>query len=131
LFAGIATSSSAGVIAGALSGTPLLLMGLLITGVFLRDAWAWFVASPEERDTFRQEVGRLGGGPDQLRIGDAWGLLAIAGLAIAGVLCAALIPRHHGLIVPAMMIGSVLVAALLDVARGAWRSRPGARPPRS
>jgi hypothetical protein len=60
--------SAAAVAAAISSKHPLFLIGLFSL-IFIRDAWAWLAATPEERQAFRAEVERLGGGPDQSRYG--------------------------------------------------------------
>jgi hypothetical protein len=117
----VASSIAVGCVAAALSGEPLLLLGLLVAGLFLRDVWAWYAATPDERAEFRLRVAQLGGGPDQLRIGEGWGLWTVGVLVVAVGTCVALVRVHPVFIVAGMIAGALLVAALLDLARARYR----------
>lgn len=125
LIGGIATALSAGFIAAAFSGKPLMLVGLLITGVFLRDTWAWFAATPAEREEFRRQVVERGGGPDQTRIGQNWSPWVLVALAVVSATCFALVRRHVMFFPVGMMVGAVVIAGILDVVRAWWQKRTG------
>ncbi len=123
LFAGFGGLLSVAALLAALSGTPQLLLGLLLTPFFLRDAWAWFAASTEERDAFRKDVIALGGGPDRFPVRVRWRGWHLLGLALAAALGLAVLPITASLFPAVMVILAVLLVAALDLVREAWRAR--------
>ncbi|NTX08743.1 hypothetical protein [Myxococcus sp. CA040A] len=110
-------------VAVAVHGAPLVLLASFIPGLFLRDAWAWFGATSQEREAYRAElaaVARAGGGlpPDQRVIvegstrASVWALGGFAGSLLLLKL------THH----PLFLLGAMAAAAfggavLLDVIR--------------
>ncbi|OJH40386.1 hypothetical protein BON30_15285 [Cystobacter ferrugineus] len=52
----LAAFVACGLVVVAASGESLVLLVLAVPGVFLRDAWAWFAATEEERASFRTEA---------------------------------------------------------------------------
>jgi len=131
LFGGMATAMSCGFVFAAISGQPFLLFGLVATGIFVRDAWAWFAATEEERREFRAEVARLqslghGRPPDQQFIGGNWGagafVLLLAGFATSLFLVAV---WHPFFILSAMITLSLLAAMAIDLVRGRTRLEVG------
>lgn len=108
-------------VAGALYGKPLMLLGVAITGVFLRDVWAWFAASEHERADFRAEIGRLGGGPDQLIIGQSRGARTLIATWLVVSIAAIWMTRRVEWLVSVLFAASFAVAVSLDVLRGHFR----------
>lgn len=141
LLGSIGAALAAACVAAALSGKLVFLVALLIPGIALRDAWAWFAATKQEREAFRAEVARHGGGPDQLVVGREWGVLPRAGLALATAGLIAMTFRDHSVFPMAAMVGAVFIASLLDWARSminvvmsairAWRNYFGGQPMRA
>lgn len=99
---------------------PLLLLALAVPGFFLRDAWAWFASTEEERAAFRAEVERLksqgwGPPPNQVLIGERWGWKAVAGLLAVLALSIALVAFvSEAFLVPMMFAAAFLAAVLFD-----------------
>jgi hypothetical protein len=117
---------SVGLIAAALSGSPAMLLGLIVTGFPLRDALAWFLATPEEREEFRAKIAELratGKRPpaDQaIIIPSNWSGIAILGSALwlaASVLVFIIHERRPEAVVSGMFALSFLVTGLIDAAR--------------
>ena len=95
LFAAAALSVGCGFIAAALQGELLFLLALVLPGLFLRDAWARFAATPAEREAFLAEIAELRAlghapPPNEVLLGQGWGpgVLAavLAALAVSLVL---------------------------------------------
>ncbi|QSQ21748.1 hypothetical protein JY651_42450 [Pyxidicoccus parkwayensis] len=108
-----------GAILAAVNEESLVHMALfgLWSGVFLRDTWAWFAATEEERAAFRSEVERLmshgwSPPPDQVVIGRSWGWTLVVVLLECLVLSIALVAFVH----PPFLVGTMYVAAFLVVA---------------
>ena len=97
-----------------------MLLALAVPGVFLRDAWAWFAATEEERASFRAEVERLKARgwsppPDQVVSGEHWGWRAVAGLLACLALSIALVAFvHPAFLVVTLFLAAVLAAALFN-----------------
>ncbi len=128
-YGAVAAAMTCGVIAAALSGAPFMLLGLVVTGVFLRDAWAWFAATEAEKAAFRARIAELQGlghapPADQTVIGQRWGLLVFGGLlAWLGVSILMVDLGHPEFLVSAMFAASFTVLAALDLLRKRMRSR--------
>jgi hypothetical protein len=112
-----------GFIGGVLSGKPLMLLGLIVTLPFLRDAVAWFAASTAEREAFRAEIAALraaGRSPsaDQQIV---WrGTPGLVLLAIAWLAGSIMLYARTGLglaVISALAALSFVIASLVDVAR--------------
>jgi hypothetical protein len=123
LIGGIAGVLSLASVFAAFNGKPLMLLGLLITAFFLRDVWAWFAASKEERDTFRRQVIGAGGGPDQRVVGGRWRWWHLLALGVATMAALAMMRLTLAAFPVAMMVLAVFVAASVDRVREAFRAR--------
>jgi hypothetical protein len=109
-----------GSIAAAFAGKPLLLIVLPISALLLRDAWAWFAASSEERRAFRRTIDQ-GGGPDQVQMAaDPAALVAIALWLVGSIGAVVLWPRSPALI-SLLFAAAFTVVAILDLVRAAIR----------
>lgn len=128
-YGAMAAVMTCAVIAAALSGEPLFLVGLAITGLFLRDTWAWFAATDAEKAAFRARIAELqllGHAPpaDQTVIGQNWGLLALGGLlAWLGFSILMVVRGQPAFLVSVMFAASFTVLAAVDLARKRLRSR--------
>lgn len=118
-----------GLLAAAFGGQPFFLLGLAVVLILLRDAWAWFAATEEERAAFRAEVEQRGlllgrPGPDQVSLGASWGTGTLASLSASLAACLALAFWVTPLfLVASMFVASFLAAGLLDRVRAALRAR--------
>lgn len=123
LIGGIAGALTLGVLFAAFSGKPLMLVGLLVTGVFLRDTWAWLAATPDEREAFREQVIAGGGGPDQRAVGGHWRWWQLLVLGATTATCFAMMRTTPAMLPLAIMVLAVFVAAMVDRVRQALRAR--------
>jgi hypothetical protein len=122
---GIAAVAAVALIAAATHGKPLMIVGLVIPAVFLRDAWAWFAATPEEREAFRAVIAQAaawGGGqpPDQLVIAVGNPLTLVVGLvwlAASLYLLGKTYPVELLYLFSAMIAACFTLAVLIDVIR--------------
>lgn len=115
LFAGIAVA--------AFDREPLLLLACLLPGLFLRDAWAWFGATPLEREAYRAElerVARSGDGlpPDQrvIAVGSPRAS-ALALVVFSGALLLLALTHQPLFLFAALVAASFGGAVLLDLVR--------------
>ena len=112
-----------GLIAAAFHGKPLMLLGAVIPAIMLKDAWAWFAATPEEREAFRAELAQATWGgrppPDQFVIAVGSPLtLAVALVWLGGsVYLLVKNPRQPQYFLSAMFAASFGVAVLVDLIR--------------
>jgi hypothetical protein len=114
----------------AVRGVWVTLAGLVITGALLREVWAWFAATPQEREGFRQEVALRGRAPLQARLGEDWAPWVPLALAAALGASIALTLVHPIFILAAQVTAVLLILATLDRVRAVLRRRRRASPPR-
>jgi len=99
--------------------------GAVIPAVILKDVWAWFAATPEEREAFRAEIAHAaawGGGlpPDQLVIAVGSPLKLLVGLVWLGAslyLLRRTYPVAPLFLFSAMISACFTLAVLIDVIR--------------
>ncbi len=127
LFAGvIGLVLSAGCLVAAIFGKkPLFLLGLPITAIWLRDAWAWHVASDAERADYRAKRA-LSTSPlaNTLNIGGNRKTGAMLLLLAVAVGAAVLVWQGHHEALPFLLIAvSLFCVVALDVVRSSGNNR--------
>ena len=106
----------------------------LVVGPALRDAWAWFGATDDEREAFQKYVAGVRlerdlrpGRPSTHRIGPRWSNRFVAGLAAVTAAGFALTRYRPELFVAAMCSLAFLVFVVLERIREARRARSSDR----